>query len=315
MNAKQIQPSTSSKTWQDILDEVREWQRPVKEQGYPVWYRGQSDNSWFGRSGLHRHILKCFEQVGISHDQPWTMDLLRDVYATLYCKFKGRAWRFLEQSERSPWGIAFAMQHYGLPTLLLDWTESFACAVYFAQQGRDPNSDAALYLLNPQVLNNESLTALEEVYKQKQFPLERMIFGEGLISLGEVLDPAHYSSYFHPEHRLFRQIAPAALRTVAVAPLFSNPRMLAQRSAFSLSGMSFQPLEEQFAEKVIKKITLPAATYSDAGEFLELVGISHFGYFPDVTNLVRDLKGELDQELDKAIQYVKNQKSPGDVQK
>jgi len=122
------------------------------------------------------------------------------------------------------------MQHYGLPTLLLDWTESFACAVYFAQQGRDPKSDAAIYLLDPQLLNAASLQSLQDYYAANKLPLERMIFGEGLISLGEGFDPSHYSSYFHPEHPLFRQVAPQALRTVAVAPFFSNPvRYVVQR--------------------------------------------------------------------------------------
>lgn len=296
------------KRWQHILDEVREAQRPVMEKGYPVWYRGQTNSAWLARSGIHRHILNCFAAVGISHEQPWTFDLLRDVYATLYFKFKGRAWRFLDQSERSPWGMVFAMQHYGLPTLLLDWTESFACAVYFAQQGRDPKSDAAIYLLDPQRLNAASLQSLQDYYEANKLPLERMIFGDGLIPLGEGFDPSHYSSYFHPEHPLFRQVAPRALRTVAVAPFFSNPRMLAQRAAFTLSGMSFSAFEEQFESDVVKKIILPAETYYEAQEFLSLVGISHFGYFPDITNLVRDLKYELDVELEKAIEFVKPSK-------
>jgi len=87
------------KRWQDILDEVRAAQRPVMEKGYPVWYRGQSNSAWFARSGIHRHIMNCFAAVNISHEQSWTFDLLRDVYATLYFKFKGRARRFLNQSE------------------------------------------------------------------------------------------------------------------------------------------------------------------------------------------------------------------------
>jgi hypothetical protein len=77
--------------------------------------------------------------------------------------------------------------------------------------------------------------------------------------------------------------------------------MSAQRAAFTLSGTSFIPFEEQFETTVVKKIILPASTYSHAQEFLNLVGISHFGYFPDISNLVRDLKDELNQELEKAI--------------
>jgi len=72
--------------------------------------------------------------------------------------------------------------------------------------------------------------------------------------------------------------------------------------------MSFSAFEEQFTSDVVKKIILPAETYYDAQELLSLVGISHFGYFPDITNLVRDLKYELDIELDKAIEFVKTSK-------
>lgn len=200
------------------------------------------------------------------------------------------------------------MQHYGLPTLLLDWSESFACAVYFAQQGRDPQTDAAIYVLDPQVLNAVSLKSLQRHYEANNIPLEQMIFGEGLISLGETLKQTNYSSYFHPEHPLFRRIAPAALRTVSVAPFFSNSRMLAQRAAFTLSGASFSPLEEQFETAVVRKIILPASTYCETQEFLNLVGISHFGYFPDITNLVRDLKDELNQELARALQLVEQKR-------
>jgi hypothetical protein len=303
-------PTSVSQQWQNILNKVREAQRSIQEKGFPVWFRGQSDSAWLMRSGLHRHILNCLAEVGMSDQQSWVIDVLRDTYTTLYVKFKGRAWRFLDHSERSPWGIVFAMQHYGLPTLLLDWSESFACAVYFAQQGRDPQTDAAIYVLDPQVLNAVSLKSLQQHYQTNNIPLEQMIFGEGLISLGEILDPSHYSSYFHPEHPLFRRVAPPALRTVAVAPFFSNPRMLAQRAAFTLSGMSFSSLEEQFETAAVKKIILPASTYADAQEFLNLVGISHFGYFPDITNLVRDLKDELNQELERVIELVESQKQP-----
>ena len=52
---------------------------------------------------------------------------------------------------------------------------------------------------------------------------------------------------------------------------------------------------------MIKKIELPPETDVDSREFLDLVGIGHFGYFPDIPNLVRDLKDELNRELEMAI--------------
>lgn len=48
------------------------------------------------------------------------------------------------------------MQHYGLPTRLLDWSESPLVALYFALSGdEDAKTDAAVWVLNPMKLNKK----------------------------------------------------------------------------------------------------------------------------------------------------------------
>ena len=68
--------------------------------------------------------------------------LTRDEAKSLYRNFRIEAWSLLAEHERSDWGVVFSMQHFSLPTRLLDWTESFACAVFFGQFGRQPNDTA-----------------------------------------------------------------------------------------------------------------------------------------------------------------------------
>lgn len=45
------------------------------------------------------------------------------------------------------------MQHYYIPTRLLDWSENLEIATYFAIYNHTNNKDISIYVLNPLELN------------------------------------------------------------------------------------------------------------------------------------------------------------------
>jgi hypothetical protein len=274
-----------SPAWQNILDEIQRIQHAWDDEGILCWFRGHSSASWPVKSSLHRHIERYLNSVGVSWVESVKIQLLRDEYKGLYRKYQARAWPLLTSSERSDWGIIFSMQHHGIPTRLLDWTRSFACALYFAQVGRNADEDAAIYILNPEGLNS-------------------LAYGQqGLHALGETC--SQLDGHYHPGYRTAAGTV-LDIPTLAVSAFFSNPRMIAQKGTFTMMGDSFQPLEEQFNGELLergylKKIILPAETYEDTEQFLDLVGIGHYGYFPDLEGLLKEFKGDWERTITKRI--------------
>lgn len=109
------------------------------EQSYRMWYRGQSDYSWELVPSVQRadNMGKHYEQYITTNFMIQAMRLNPQMP---------------QQYDRSSW--LTLMQHYGLPTRLLDWSESPLVALYFALSSQE-DKDAAVWALNPMKLNKK----------------------------------------------------------------------------------------------------------------------------------------------------------------
>lgn len=252
--------------WASILDHIYDIAVDMRRGGNGPWFRGQRDATWPLLSTLHRNVNELISLSNGQLDLTHRRELLREEAKSLYHSFKSDAWAMLQAHERGEWSLVFHMQHHGIPTRLLDWSESFACALYFAQEERRPEADAAIYIIDPAELNESTVQV------------------SGQIAIDDDMD-AEARMQLHRWHPKY--VAPDEdLPTIAVAPVLANRRMVAQRGAFTLSGDSFESLEKQYPG-VIRKVVLPASTFSAAEQFLELVGTGPLGYFPDFEGLHR----------------------------
>ncbi len=250
--------------WQLIVEQVDSFRCSDPERLSPLWFRGQARASWTLLPTLHRYVQDLIRASGEDVPAKTLPMILRQQYHSWYLDFRSDAWSLLAESERTEWGIVFAMRHYGFPTRLLDWTESFACALYFALMGREPNCDAAVFVLNPEQLNASAQ------------------IDEGVVTL---VPPGSASSVelrpWHPQYHWDPDT-----RTIAVQPDLTNRRMLAQRARFTMVGDSFCPLE-QACPNAITKIVIPADVCPSAQAFLDLAGVDDFSLFPDLEGLRR----------------------------
>lgn len=115
----------------DFLEVLLDYQK--KEKHLELWYRGQKDASWRLIPGAFRDDRWQFSEREV---------LLR---------FKLHAPALLQDcpdlEDYRKW--LPLMQHYGVPTRLLDWSISPLIALFFAVNHHPADTDAAIFMLNP----------------------------------------------------------------------------------------------------------------------------------------------------------------------
>ena len=227
--------------WNEVLTELRQKRQELGDG--EIWYRGHASADWELRPAVVRAAH------GREHER------------NLYNAFVRHMPRVLpKQRTTTDWENLFEMQHYGVPTRLLDWTESFAIALFFALSAEYPRS--TIFLLEPYRLNRASL------------------------GQNELYDPTDRTP--NDLHQtIFDNKDPNTLPFAVKAP-FQNERMFAQRAVFTIYRNHSAPLDQIDAcRDAVKRIDFGPEERSGAKEFLDLAGIDQRSVFPDIAGFVQ----------------------------
>jgi hypothetical protein len=161
------------------------------------------------------------------------------------------------------------MQHYGLPTRLLDWTESPLVAAHFALAGSNNDvEDAVIWTLDPIKLNQIMLGVPD-------------------------LFPLHH--HFEEPHKYFDSEVedsptPDERPIVAVAPTELDIRVAVQQAQFTIHH-SKEPLENHpRAREFLGCVRIPKAKRESMRDELRTLGIRKRNLFPDLEHLAEDLQ-------------------------
>lgn len=203
----------------NVADLVKHLKSDHNSESVATWFRGHSDQSWKLESGYERLRLPPKE-------------------IALVNEFRQNANSLLDKhTPKNDFDWLILMQHYGVPTRLLDWSESSLVSLYFAVTADSKSSkskDGALWVLNPGKLN-ENTNAINDPYI-----------------------PAFEEDEYMADFQTIKYDTNtnAGLMPIAAIATRNNPRIQAQLGTFTISR-SNTPIEDVGDKSHVKKYLIP----------------------------------------------------------
>jgi hypothetical protein len=230
------------------------------------WYRGCGDSS-------HRLVPSLFRHPTITTAE----DLLK-LERKLLGRFRQRCIPYLVRPLENDWEYVFLMQHFGVPTRLLDWTENPFIALFFALTSVPRHratgayeADAAIWALDPIGWNERAL---------------KHISFDGILSAADKPADGYAQG---------TEIALMNSDPVALYGAHNSPRIVAQRGVFTIFGKSTKAMEQTFADAdypvdTLRKYVVPKAAIESLLKAALSIGIADSVIFPDLDGLAREIK-------------------------
>jgi hypothetical protein len=266
-NIREEKPSTLPQ----FLQLVEGFQPTTDES---LWFRGCGQASHKLLPSLYRHR------------DAKSLDKVVDLEQKLMIRFKQRSLPYLTRSLANDWETLFFMQHYGIPTRLLDWTENPLIALHFAlmsapftrtKKGKlSFRNDATVWILDPAKWNQRALE--HQTYK-----------GGALTTTEEALKGYAPSKDFTGMNGF----------PVALYGEHNSPRIVAQKGVFTIFGKFLSPMEKIYESNVFPddsliRITIQKSNIDKMRKSLLRHGITESVVYPDLDGLAMEIKRTFD---------------------
>jgi len=225
-----------------------------------LWFRGQHDASWGLSPKLHRPEYKHADESEIRHE------------------FQSRGLQLIQgRIPTAAYEWYFLMQHYEVPTRLLDWTDNPLMALFFAIYENTSNFNAVVWVVDPWWLN-----AVNKEVKRKKIE-------------GPMLSDWEEAEAYLPDlEDAFAGDEVKKRFPAAIDPPHVDRRLAVQGSHFMIFGTKpdLARMKDLVGSKKARlaKIVIDGAALGQIESELENVGINVSTVFPDLISLGRYLK-------------------------
>ena len=233
-----------------------------------LWFRGQGCSSRTLSTSLSRRLTSTDAGHVLAVEQ------------RLITRFRQRSLSLWPEGyPQTDWEHLFAMQHFGVPTRLLDWSESLMVGVYFAADHQPSHCECragdcvpTVWAVDPMQLNNHNPR------------LEGM--NPGVLTTTnpatEPWAPGVAGTVFAPS-------------PISIYGTHNSSRIVAQQGTFTVSGKESMALDQSKVvtdhDDILTKIIIES-DHNDLMRQLRVLGVRRATVYPDLPGLAYDITAE-----------------------
>jgi len=252
------------------VDRISRIWSPSVDDPEEIWFRGQGRRQDSLVPALYRADVRRF-----NYDED-----------SLFERFKVFASMYVARNPSSDWEWYFLARHHGLPSRLLDWSESLLVALYFALldhvKGLNRlDVDRALGSARPAASYDDGAPA---VWMLDAGTLNKVTCGDDIV----MVPGGSRSGRYLPES--LKNAAADNELPIAILPPRTNARMAAQQGMFTLHGHRAESLEDIVRSVSSAPIRLARISIDRSGichlwNELRVLGVTGMGIFPELDSV------------------------------
>ncbi|NPE57548.1 FRG domain-containing protein [Dickeya dadantii] len=270
----------------DFISAVMEMNKDGKK---PTAYRGQSNKKW-------RFFPKIFRECGLDESEH---SITRDVLISHSDEF---------YNDQSMFDKLVRMQHFGVPTRLLDVTTNPLVALWFATENEGDNVHGKVSLFfvpkeRTKYFDSDAVSCISNMANLKhEEKIELFGLANSILSVRDFnnekivkklcyfvgMEKPNFKEIINPKHILL---------PLYVKPKLNNKRIVAQSGAFFIFG-DYAPNEERKENPIPGKTLVISSYFKDKiRNELDLLGVNEATLFPELERTAKIISRRYEVEL------------------
>lgn len=262
------------------------------------WFRGES-NSEFTTPLVPNAYRVLSETLKSTKNKRFFSQNIKSIESNIDAEYYRKSFKYLQESkvENNFVNRYFLMQHYGIQTRLLDWSENALISLYFAVSSNN-DFDGRIWLLNPFELNNitfQKILGSEKKCKiipslSKNTKKKKLINKEGKFRMREVSRRyllMDFSDDDSPEKSYY---------PLAIYPPYLENRLQFQAGCFTIFGNEINGLAEINDSNILNSVIIEKSCKRKILNELAIIGINENSIYPGLDGLGKSIKNKYSQK-------------------